>query len=349
MTASLSTIQAALEQRLRPRIARQQNRAAVTLDIIPKTPGKGKNVAFDVSVGTQTGTYFDDGEDVGSYTDDTEVPATLAWSEVGDAFAVTGRAEDAASGDATELSNLFMHKLGGAINRTASKLNVEVISGVGTAAPQKILGLLASAGPLDATGIYAGVNRATYPQFAGNVLANGGVVRTPSVKLLEDGCRAAGDASGEAIDFYITTPLIWQILAEKLCPDRRYPQAVSIRGQKITLDGGFDAIEHNGKPIFKDKDWTAGTLVGLNADHFGLEYLPVAPQRVARGDVLAMLPIMGTAYELNDGTPNGGKLMAALYKLARNGNKSRFQLLVTCQLWCDRPGAHFLLKDLASN
>ena len=349
MTATFASVQAALEQRLRPRLARQQNRASVTLDLIQKTTGKGKNVAFDVSVGTGTGTYYDDGEDVGAYSDDTEVPATLPWSEVGDAFAITGRAEDAAAGDGTELANLYMTKLGYAINRIAAKLNVELFSGLGTAAPQKIVGMLISAGPLDSTGTYANVSRATYPQWAGNVLANGGVGRPATIGLLEQGNEVVGTACGMALDYYVTTPSIWRVLAEKICPDRRYPQQVSIRGQKITLDGGFEAVEHNGKPIFKDKDLPAGNIIGINADHIGIESLPVAPSRIARGDVIAMLPIMGTAYELNPERAATGKLMAALSRLARTGNKAKFQLLTTCQLWSDRSNAHLWIKDVLAS
>ena len=90
----------------------------------------------------------------------------------------------------------------------------------------------------------------------------------------------------------------------------------------------------------------AGTLIGLNADHAGLESLPVAPTRMARGDVLAMVPIMGTAYEMPAAQPGTGFLMAAISKLARTGNKSKFQVLTTCQLWSDRPAAHFILRDL---
>lgn len=343
---TLSSLAAALEQRFRARLARQQNRAAVTLDLLQKRVGKGKNCAWDVAVGTTVGTYYDDGEDVSVFNDDTELPATLNWAEVGDAFAMTGRAEDAAAGDGTELANVWMTKLGYAVNRTAAKLNVELIGGLGTAAPQKIFGLLASGGPLGATGTYAGIDRAVQTQWQGNELANGGVGRPVTVDLIEQGNEAVWIDTSEAVDYYVTTTPLWRSLAAKLAPDRRYMQSVVIRGQKIVLDGGFDALEYNGKPIFKDKDLTAGTLVGLNVDYVGIESLPCAPTRMARGEVLAMIPIVGTAYEMPSPIPGTGFLQAAISKLARAGNKSKFQVLTTCQLWCDRPSAHFVLRDL---
>lgn len=348
--AKLSTIASALEQRFRARLARQQNRAAVTMRILPKRAGKGKNVAFDIQVGSGVGQYYSDGEDVAAYSDDTEVPGTIQWAEVGDAFAITGRAEDAAAGDGTELANLYMTKLTSTVTRTAAKLNAELVSGTGASGPpQTIGGLLSSSGPLDSTGTYATLARGTYAQFAGNVLANGGVPRAMQASLIERGLEQVYNATGMgSVDVYLTTPAIWRGLASAMGidPARRQNQDITIRGQKFTLDAGFDAIEYNGRPIIKDKDFAAGNFVGLNLDHIGIEYLPVSAAR--KGEVLAMLPVAGTEERQPGGPGTGNELLGALSRLSRTGNKRKFQYLVTCQLWCDRPAAHFWIKDLVT-
>lgn len=337
----------ALEQRFRARVQRQPNRATVTLNLLSNRPGSGKNVAYDVTVGTATGQVFDDGEDVVVYNADTDLPATLAWAEYGDAFAITGRAEDAANGDGTELARLYLNKMMGARDRTAQKINTDIWTGAGTASPQKLLGITTAAGPLDSTGVYAGIDRSTYPQWAGNVYGNSGLTRSVSIGLVEQAFEGTYLAAGTAVDAMVTTPAIHRRLAELVAPNRRFVQQVNIRGQKITLEAGYHAIEINGVPVFKDKDAPTGYLGGLALDHIGIEYLPVADAR-KDSDYLGMYPISGTPEEqaMKEGFMGGAPLMAALWKLSRNGNKRKLQLLTTIQMWCDKPNANFIIKDL---
>lgn len=346
-TGDFAQVSVALEQRYRREVVGQPNRATLLLNLLSKRRGKGKNVAYDISVGTDVGQVFDDGADVSVFNNDTELPVTHPWSEYGDAFAITGRAEDAAAGDGTELTNLWIKKLKDACDRSAQKAQTDLMTGAGTASPQLLYGLFSTAGPLDSTGIYGGVNRATFPQWAGNKLANGGIPRPVSTKLLEDAFTATYIASGITPDFCATTPVLWQKLADILCPDRRYPQSVNVRGQVIVLDGGYQAVQINGIPIFKDKDLPAGNFIGLSMSHIGIEYLPVAPARLERSSVLGQFPIAGTPQEQlgAEGTP-GEALMVTAYLLGRTGNKTKVELLCTIQTWSDKSNAHYWLADL---
>ncbi|MCG8423691.1 MAG: hypothetical protein MJE77_37815 [Proteobacteria bacterium] len=147
--ATFASVSPALEQRYRARVRAQPNRSTVMLNLLEKRRGSGKNVAGVVEVGTSVGQVFDDGEDVTTFNNDTELPSTLQWGEYGDAFAITGRAEDAATNDNTELARLYLRKLMNARNRAASKVNIDLYTGTGAATPQRIHGLTAPAGPLD--------------------------------------------------------------------------------------------------------------------------------------------------------------------------------------------------------
>lgn len=338
-----ATLAAALEQRFRRQVKSQINRATVTLNLLEKRPGSGKNVAGDVEVGTGTGQNFDDGEDVVTYNNDTELPATLQWAEYGDAFAITGRAEDAAANDSTELARLYLRKLMGARDRAATIINTALYTGLGTASPQKIHGMLASAGPLDSTGTYAAIDRATYPQWASNEIdaAGAGI----STSLLETGFEDAYLASGMAPTICITHPTQWHRYADTVGDKRRMTQA-TVRGQELTLDMGYKMLEINGVPIFMDKDCPNDSFVGIYDPCMWIEFLPVAQARQAR--VLAMnLPIAGTPQE-QAGTVPSSPLMAYLLELARSGNKSKFQLLTTVQLVTDAPNTHFAITGLAT-
>jgi hypothetical protein len=339
----------ALEQRIRQKLADQTNRSTVTLNLLAKKRGKGKNVAFDATFGTDTGQIFDDGQVVSTFQADTEQPATLQWGEYGDAFKVTGRAEDASAGDGTELDQLFVVKLRQARMRAAEKINQDLWTGDGSASPQKIHGITATAGPLAATGIYAGINRASFGQWAGNVFANGGVPRALSLSLVQTAFAATFDASGKSPTFGLAPSSIFNRLAELTNQDRRFMQEVMIRGQKITLQEGWEAIEINGKPVFRAREVPSGTLAFFHADHLYVEFLPVAPTRMARGKVKAMVPLAGTPQEQMDGKVlESEALMAALIELPSAGNFDSWMLDTNVQLVCDEPHSHFLLQDLGT-
>jgi hypothetical protein len=344
---TLSTQANSLEQRFR-KFVKQQNRPAVTLTLLEKRSMTGKNAAWDVELGTATGQVFDDGADVSTFNADSDVPAVLQWGEYGDAFAVTGRVEDASANESVEeIARLYQRKLETCGDRTADKINVDIWGADGSGSPQKLHGLTHSSGPLAATGTYATIDRSVQPQWASNLFTNGGVPRAVNLSILEAAERDTLTASGRTPRAYVTTPAIWQALAEILAPNRRWLQEVMIRGQKITLDGGWSAVEFNGKPVFKDPQTTAGCFAGLDLDHLFIGYLPVAPSRIARGDVIGFIPVNGTPQEMGPTAPPGGQaLMAAVSKLARAGNKTKIQVLSTIALCAERCNSSFLIKDL---
>lgn len=349
---NFAAVSPALEQRIRNRIVKQYNRSNVTLDLLPKIQGRGKNLAWDISVGTATGQVFDDGQAVATFNNDTEVLATLPWAEYGDAFKITGRAEDVASGSDTELAELFLWKLTQARERGGVLANTDLWTGAGTAGPQLFFGLTISGGPLDSTGTYAGQSRATFPQWAGNVLANAGVPRAISLSLLEYALEVTFTASGRIPSFGMCGPNLWRLVCELAGGDRRIMQEVYVRGQKLNLSMGFHAVEINGIPIFRDVGVPSGVLALFSEDCIGIEYLPAAPSRIARGKVKARVPFAGTPQEMSQppalpgagGT--GGPLFANLIELPANGNFDNWQLVATCQPRVTKPNAHVLIKDL---
>jgi hypothetical protein len=353
-TADLAQIAPALEQLYRARIVRQQNRSDVTMSLIRKVAGGGKNCAYDVSVGSDTGQVFDDGQIVSVYNNDTEAPAILQWSEVGDAFKLTGKAQDAAAGSATELGNLFLKKLTDARMRAAEKGNTEIILGDGSPAPQRMQGLMATGGGLDSSGTYAGISRTTYAQWAGNKLSNAGVPRAISLSLVEQLFDLIFTAGGGKPTWGVTTPVIWSALGQLVNDTKRINQDIYIRGEKLSADMGYESIIINGVPIFRDKAWPAGSLAVFNDENIQMVYLPVAPDRMARGSkFIGMLPLSGTPQELamSEGKlPNGAgqPLMAALIELPAAGDLNQYMLKATCTVSIDRCNAHGLITDIAA-
>lgn len=347
---TFSAISPALEQRIRKEVVKQYNRSSVTTDLIPKMSGMGKNLAWDVSVGTSTGQVFDDGQIVSTFNADTELLATLPWCEYGDAFKITGLAEDAAAFSDTQLGSAWMLKMMQARERAAQKINTDVWSATGTAAPQTIFGInMGANGPVDSTGTYAGVSRGSFAQWQGITLANGGIPRALSLSLIEYGFELVFNASGKIPTFGITTSNIWRLLCELANDQRRILQTVTVRGEQLNISMGFNAVEINGVPVFKDISVPSGVLAFFSEDSIAMEYLPTAASRIARGKIMATVPVAGLPQEqVMTGAPQtGGPLVANVIALPSAGNFESWMLDCVIQLKVMRPNAHLLIKDIA--
>jgi hypothetical protein len=339
----------ALEQFIRETVVKQYNRSTVTTNLMRKEIGMGKNLAWDVSVGTGTGQVFDDGQVVSTFNADVEVLATLPWAEYGDAFKITGLAEDSAQFSRTNLGNVWLYKMTQARERAGKLVNDDFWTGTGATGPQKLFGVTMSTnGPLSLTGTYAGLSRVTYPQFQGITLGNGGIPRPLNPSLIQYGFEQVFNASGKMPTFGLTTSNIWRLLCELNGGERRVNQEAYIRGQKLTMSMGFHSVEVNGVPVFKDISVPSGVLGFFSEDSIGLEYLPTNPTRVQRGKIMATVPLLGLPQEQSyEGAPGGSiPLVANVIALPSQGNFESWMLDCALQTKTVRPNAHFLITDL---
>lgn len=349
---STTELNPALEQFIRQRVVKQYNRSSVTTNLFRKQSGMGKNLAWDVSVGTGTGQVFSEGQEVSTFSADVEVLATMPWAEYGDAFKITGLAEDGAQFSKTELGNTWLFKLMQARERAAKLVNDDTWTGAGTTGPQLLFGITKSSnGPLSSSGTYANIDRATYTQFAGITLGNGGIPRPISLPLIEYGFEQVFNASGKIPTYGITTSNVWRALCELSGGEKRIMQEVYIRGQKLNISLGFNAVEVNGVPVFKDISVPSGYLGFFSDDSICYEYLPTAPSRIQRGKIMAQVPVAGLPQEqeywnLPQGEGIGSPLVANVIALPAAGNFESWMLDATIGLRVERPNAHFLIKDI---
>ncbi len=352
-TTLISELDNPLEQRVRERITTQYNRATPLLNFIRKEAGSGKNNAFDVAFGTGTGQAFVEGADVATFNKDQEVMANLPWCEYGDAFEITGRAEDAAAGSMTELDNLYVRKAMQAMSRVALKMEDHILNGAGTAAPEIFHGLTNATGPLGATGTYAGIARGTWAQWASNVVANGGTPRALTLALMHETLDAVftnGNGAVGGISAIFMSPAAFRKYGGLASADRRQTvdalrvREVTIRGQRILLDGGYEALDFNGITVYRVLG-LATDILFLNENHIAMSALPPAPARISRGEILATLPIAGTRDE-QLGLNGMSGLNASLIELSKAGNKSRYQVVGEYSLMVDKCNAHGRLADI---
>lgn len=322
-------------------IVSQINRSTPLLQVLPIQPANSGAIDWNVRVGTGKGGDIAEGADVAAINRDDKVPAHLDYVVYNETFGVTGlaRARAAATGNPEALADLYGEELGDATERLAFGIAEDIYIG---AAATEIVGLLSASGPLSATGTYANVSRVTYPQWASNVLANGGVGRALTLDLMRAARRTIYEASGVKPDLIVTTPALHAKYGSLLGNERRYMQDVRLRGQQIVLDGGYQVLEFDGIPVIEDVNCPDNHMLFLNSRSARLRSLPdpmgVDPQG------LGMVGLAGSEEE-QFGSP-AARLRARINHLSTRGDRLEFQLVIYLQLQVRRCNEHADLTDL---
>lgn len=323
-------------------ITSQINRSTVLMQLLSTGPGEGKQLNWNARFGSAVGGSRAEGADVAAFNNDDKIPATLLYGTYDDSFAMTGKAISAAlnAGNPQELEDLFQDEMGDCIERLAKGINQDIWTGAG--GTDQIMGLYGVGGPLDTTGIYAGIDRATYAQWASNELANGGVPRALTFALMRQALDDIYTASGEATDLIATTPALYTKFGNLFGNDRRFNTEVTIRGKRITLSGGFNALEFDGIPVVRDVDCPAGTMAFLSTRTIKVCQMPDAVTAVNESKGTHQL---AGSPEMDMGAGQMG-LTARLNPLARTGDKYKFQAILYPQLKVRRCNAQASIIDL---
>jgi hypothetical protein len=325
---TLSALAASLTTRFRSEVENQINRATVLMHLLPK----GDN---------EIGAARAEGADVVNQNNDDKTPATLEFGNYDDAFGVTGKAlrAAAAAGNPEQLAALFAEQLRDSMGRLAKGIAIDLYTGSG--ATNFIHGLLASAGPLAATGTYANILRSSFPQWASTVFSNGGIPRQLDKPLMRRVRTLIYTASGMKPDLIVCSPRVHEQYGNTFTTDRRYMQDVRLRGQTIALDGGWSALEFDGIPVIEDVDCTDGVMLFLTTSMLAIKQLP----DIGSGNpAMQTVAVKGTGEEqLGD---RSTQITARVNSLSRNGDKVNMQLISYLQLQCRRPNACGVLTDL---
>ena len=341
-TELLSTIAAALPQVFDEKIARQYNRSAAITQFLSFVDGGGKNIAWDAEFSGASAAAFSEGSDVtdGEMTTDIAVPASLGWGHYRSAFRISDTEISVAlssRGGAMELVNILGERMLNSVHKLAQIIGTDIISGDGTDSSNNptIVGLLG--GSLGATGTYATIDRATYTEWAGNVLANGGVARPLTVDLLNRMDKLIFDASGLSTDLIVGSSGVFQKYAGLFEPIRRISND---GGGPLSYNTGSDRLFFKGIPVVRDRNMTAGTMIFLNRSTIELKNLPqngIPGQSVGQGMLVA---------SNGEGSQQTG-IRYVVTPLAKNGDSTRMQLTAKLQLKVSRPNANGYISDIS--
>lgn len=355
----LANLAPALSQTFAKDIVRAWNREAVLAKLIPFKAeggqGEGKNVSWDVSFTGATAQTFVEGSDVavGEFQQDVDVPAVLAWGQYRSAFQLSNLEINAASrsiANAAALADIVGHRLEGSVAKIASVVNADLWAGTGTSGGNpSIVGLYGTAanGALVSSGIYAGLATATYPEWASNVLTNGGVARPLTFALLSQLEKNIYTASGRKPTCIVTSPGVASKYEGLFETEKR---VIDVGGAGVArYDGSMTqgqegmrtSLYWRGIPVYRDRNAPAGTLMMLDLDNIEGKLLPFNPLSPDGVPVSAM-----NAPSSNGQTVTPTPLIVNIYPLARLGSAIKFAAEIYVQLKVSRTNAQGLLGDL---
>jgi hypothetical protein len=337
-------------------IINQINRAVVLAQILDVKPGTGKNIQWPIKTGQETPDTapIPDGADVTQFNQDDKDPAVLQYNTYHDAFVVTGRAIAAAqaAGNPSQLAQVVVDELGDSIQRLARAIARDCYTGPGTV--NRIHGLYAVGNePIGDQGSYGGVSRAAVPQWQGNVVPAGGADLTAigangireAFNFMRELEKTIYDASGTTPDLYICDSTQHARLGLAFQQERRYVQEVTRGdGTVVKLDGGYQVLEFDGKPIIRDVLHPPQRVSALNTGVVYLSQLPDGPDAANRA--MGSVQLQGTP-EAQFGVQKV-PLTARLQPLAITGDAYKYALYVYPQLWVKRPNATGYLDNLAT-
>ena len=341
---SVSVITSALATLFDDDVVNQINRAVVLGQILGVGEGTGKNIQWDVSTGTAlaAGAVIADGADVSTFNNDAKTPANLDFGTYHDAFSITGKAMRAAAnaGNPRQLAALFTEYMTDSMERLAFAVHDGIFNGDGST--DTIHGLHDATIPaIGDIGTYAGINRASITQFQGNVVdALGAGISFPLLRQLG---RAIYVASGRRPDLYVTDPIQHEKLGNLFDSERRFVQEVRTMKGVITLDGGYNVLYHDGKPILEDIQHPAARISALNTSTVKIHQLPDSADEI-NGSV-GMVTLGGTPEEQMGAGKMG--LVARIQPLAKTGDAHKFALYCYPQVQVKRPNCNGYLANLA--
>lgn len=346
-TNTFAAVQQAFQQQFEPMLTNQINRAVVLARLLGFKPADGKNITWDVRLGTSpdaSTAAINDGADVTTFNADTKIPATLNYGTYHDAFGLSGKALAAAmaSQQPEQLVDLFADELGDSIERLANVIGSEFYIGDGST--NRIHGLLDGTVPaIGDTGTYAGLNRATYAQWKGNVVdALGADV---SFDLLRNLRRTIYEKSGEKFDLLIGDAVQHEKYGQLFGPQRRYLDTIRLAGRApIKLDGGYNVLEFDGIPFLEDVQCAPGVILAVNTRHIVPRQLYSVTNPVT--GMSGGIQLGGTPEEQLG--PGKFSMAAFLLPLAKTGDMHKFALYIYPQNQVKRPNTCGYMTNLGT-
>jgi hypothetical protein len=168
--------------------------------------------------------------------------------------------------DAIAVASRLMLKLNDLKNSALSALSTALF-GPPTA---NVLQMFSLRDAYGAVGVYGGLDRATFPTWAGLDVAAAGAVLTRAA-FIPTMLKAVKNSGGEALDFVVMSVEDWTTLLTDFMSVERYNNDPSSRwGKDDPVNSGFRGLLLGDTPIFFDLNCPIGTAFGFNSRYITL-------------------------------------------------------------------------------
>lgn len=298
---TLATIFNALSQIMDDDLTRQWNRTTYLLKWLAQAgtikPGRGKNAAFDVEFTAATAGTVAEGSDILSteYNSDINEPALFSWATYRTSFQISEQEVDAARtsiGTPAALQDLFGSRILSANAILAKTVEQDLLTGTGVDANGNPTLIGVFGGALSASGIYGGLNPATYSEWASTLLANGGTLRSLTPNLMNQADN----------QIFVNSAIPWTMIVTDAAIAAKYEQFFTTGsfnnagtplarmndnagnpayglGAALNTQGQMDNLLWKGKTVQRNPLSPANKMAFLNTDYIKLQYLPHQPTR----------------------------------------------------------------------
>jgi hypothetical protein len=364
---NLSSVESALSQIFAPDLERQWQRTTYFLGRVAASQGVseggGKNVAFDTEFTGATAQTVAEGSDVPTteYASDINVSATAPWCTYRSSFQITEQEYDAARssvGTPQALQDLFGDRILGCGAVLAQKIENDALNGTGVDASGNptLVGIFG--GALTASGSYLGLNPATYPEWASNVVSNGGVSRFLTPDLMEQ-----VDAN-----IFTASALPWDLCMTSAGTLRKYTQIFTMNNQQqgqplirmtdnarspayglgLALDAQSQPVDawFKGKPVIRNPLSPVGPLALLHTSKIKIKYLP----RILSQADIDFLRRVGLEGSSGGTAPiQATSIPARISVLAKTGDSIKISMKVVLAMAVTRRNACGLLTNISES
>lgn len=342
-----------LAQQYNGGLIRQANRRALTLSILRKTVGAGKNVTIPFELDGQGAQEYNEGADTSTFAQDGQSGGILNWGLYEAPVSVTNLAVDAAgSTTAGPVGNedVWGRQLYNGGTKLCSVVNQHLFTGTGsgTGSAPTIVGFGTALG--SASNSYGGIDRSsgTYALLRPTVTDPG----TPTV-LTVDHIRtdlaAMYTAGGSRPDIALVKPAAFNKVAALLDPLRRMEtETIQTVGEAVNLNFSVSTVKIDGCTFIEDKDAGlsgdtsgAGSIIYLNSEYVEIELLMPQINKAVYQSLVGKGMISAT-----DGNAMLG--MSIYFEpLAKTGSAFKGRAALTAQLKCLRPNAMGVRRNIA--
>lgn len=338
-----ATISTALSQYYSAKLADQRNMDAFELAYIPIVPGdSGKNVAWDARfTGTKNTTVFAEAADVdpSEYTKTTKVPAVLDFGNYRSPASISDKAailSAVAEGSPDELRALIDAEVNDSLIQITKDIVVDIYIGTGVSGGNPNIVGLAGGAALN-SGLYAGINRASYTEWSAQIIGNNGISRPLSDDLMRQAETAVFNAGGAPPNMILTTGSVHRKYGGLFGAMLR----VNTGGPQPSLMGmGTNDLFWGNMPVVRSARSPAGKLFMFNTSNVEL----VFPRSLLP---IASVPMNPMVAKMGMDLKRPYMLPIVVTTMANTGNSLKYNVFSYVQLRVKRPNAVATITDIS--